>query len=83
MATLAASMCAACARFPDSDQVRTVIAQPTIPAIARTPCAAPVPPPDRKLTAGETFDLWSRDRVSLRECETKRRAAVNAIGEAQ
>lgn len=73
-------MCAACARSPDSDQVRTVFTHPSIPALARTPCAAPVSPPDRKLTAGETFDLWSRDRVSLRECETKRRAAVNAIG---
>jgi hypothetical protein len=61
-------------------EVRTVMIRPTLPPIATVPCDAPVARPDRALPAGEVFSLWSADRIALRSCETRRAAAVNAVG---
>lgn len=59
--------------------VRTVIAKPVLPAIARAACAAPVDLPDRDLTGKEVTSYWGRDRSALSECEVRRAAAVAAL----
>lgn len=59
--------------------VRTVFARPALPAAARQRCDAPVATPDRDLNEREVASLWSRDRLALRACETRRAAAVAAV----
>jgi hypothetical protein len=59
--------------------VITRVVKPEVPEVSREPCQAPVALPDRRITAREAVDLWGRDRASLRECEAKRRAAVEAM----
>lgn len=59
--------------------VKTEFLRPAVPAIARQRCAEPVPLPDRDLTEAESTSLWGRDRSSLRQCESRRAAAIAAI----
>jgi hypothetical protein len=59
--------------------VRTEFVKPAIPASAAMPCNAPARGPDRDLTAQEVTTLWGRDRSSLRSCELKRKALVEAM----
>ncbi|BBF92374.1 hypothetical protein [Blastochloris tepida] len=54
-----------------------------MPAEAKQKCADPVTLPDRDLTEAETTSAWNRDRTALRTCETRRAAAVRAIGGAE
>lgn len=81
MAALAVSTAIAsgCSTVSERPVVRLEFQRPLLPAVAATPCAAPVQIPDRAITAGETTGLWGRDRVSLRECERRRAAAVDAV----
>lgn len=68
----------ACASSADPVVITRVV-KPEIPEVARAACVPPVTLPDRRITAREAVDLWGRDRASLRECEAKRRAAVEAL----
>ena len=68
----------ACSRT-DAPVVRTVLIRPDVPASARERCSDPAAIPDRSLAQREVTSLWGRDRVSLRECEARRAAAVRSI----
>lgn len=69
--------CASCVTTdPAAPVLRTVQVSRPVPEVARQPCADPVALPDRRITAQETTDLWAEDRSALRECEKRRRAAV-------
>lgn len=70
-----------CSTAPDEPKptVRTEFVRPAAPAIARQPCTAPVTLPDRDVTEAEATSAWGRDRASLRQCETRRAAAIAAI----
>lgn len=59
--------------------MRTELIFPAAPASARQPCAAPVTLPDRDVTEAEATGLWGRDRANLRQCESRRAAAIAAI----
>lgn len=59
--------------------VKTEFLRPAVPAIARQRCAEPVALPDRDATESEATAEWLRDRSALRQCETRRAAAVAAI----
>lgn len=59
--------------------VRTEFIKPVIPASALIPCNPPVRGPDRDLTAQEVTTFWGRDRSSLRSCELKRKAVIDAL----
>jgi len=52
---------------------------PALPAVVRQPCARPVDLPDRDLTQAEVTAGWGTDRTSLRACEARRQAAVDAV----
>ena len=70
-----------CSTAPDDKEpaVRTEIIRPAVPASARQPCPAPVTLPDRDVTEAEATGFWGRDRASLRQCESRRAAAIAAI----
>lgn len=64
---------------PVEPVVRTEFIKPALPISAVAPCNAPTRGPDRDLSAKEVASLWGRDRASLRACEAKRKAAVEAL----
>ncbi len=70
-----------CSTTPDEPKptVKTEFIRPAVPAIARQRCAEPVALPDRDATESEVTSEWLRDRSALRQCETRRAAAVAAI----
>lgn len=76
---LAVAVCGCSTSPADGPTVLVQQTRPTVPASARQPCAAPVPLPDRDLTESETARAWGADRAELRNCEGRRRAAVDAI----
>jgi len=60
--------------------VITELIKPGLPSAARKPCAAPSRLPDEGgLSEAQVVSLWGADRVSLKTCETRRAAAVNAV----
>ncbi len=59
--------------------MRTELILPVAPATARQPCPAPVTLPDRDITEAEATGFWGRDRAALRQCESRRAAAIAAI----
>lgn len=59
--------------------VQVEFIKPVLPQAALVACKMPVTVPDRDLTAQEVTTYWGRDRASLRSCETKRRALVEAV----
>jgi len=63
----------------EAPAVRTELVRPVAPASARQPCAAPMTLPDRDLTEAEATGSWGRDRANLRQCESRRAAAIAAI----
>lgn len=81
MAMLAASaaIASACSPTDPKPVIRTEVITLTVPDSARQPCAEPRPLPDRDLTAREVTTNWSADRAGLRNCETRRAAAVAAV----
>lgn len=72
---------AACSREPSKPEIRTVIVRPDIAPFAKVACSR-TKPPERALTSGEVLRFWSRDRLEIADCDTKRAAAVWA-GSAQ
>lgn len=76
---LAVAVCGCSTRPADSPTVLLQQTRPTVPASAKQECAQPVPLPDRDLTESETARAWGIDRAELRNCEGRRRAAVDAI----
>lgn len=75
--TLAVSACST-AEAP-VPQLRTVLVSRPVPEAAKRPCKAPVamPTPIRRMPAEEVTSKWAADRAALRECEARRRAAVD------
>lgn len=69
----------ACSSKPTAPVVRTEIIRPVLPALVRQPCARPVDLLDRDLTQAEVTAGWGADRASLRACEARRKAAVDAV----
>lgn len=54
--------------------------RPTIPAKSKIKCDDPVDiPSGRRIPQGEVVALWGKDRTALEICETRRRAAVDAV----
>lgn len=64
---------------PVKPTVQVEFIRPSLPAAARQRCAEPVLSPDRDITEAEVASGWGRDRASLRECESRRAAAVAAV----
>lgn len=73
------AIASACSTAPDEPTVKLELARPDLPPAARRSCNKPVVIPDRDIGEGESTNLWGRDRASLRECETRRAAAVAAV----
>jgi len=66
---------------PAEPVIRTVLAAPAVADAARVPCRAPVRVPERAVSSREVASLWGGDRAALRECETRRKAALGASHE--
>lgn len=73
------AIASACSTAPDEPTVKFELVKPELPPAARKPCARPVLRPDRDISEAEVTTLWGRDQTSLRECETRRAAAVAAV----
>ena len=79
-----AVIASACSTSDRTPIVRTEFVTSEVSAEAKKPCAAPVPLPDRDLTAGETQTYWGADRTALRVCESRRAAAITgAVNDGQ
>jgi len=73
------AIASACSTAPVEPTVKLELVKPELPASARKACAKPAAIPDRDISEREATDLWGRDQASLRECETRRAAAVAAV----
>ncbi len=76
LAALAASASACSTADRAAPVVRTQIIERVVPESGRKPCRPPLSLPDRDLTQAEATAFWSKDRLSLRECEQRRAAAA-------
>lgn len=63
----------------DKPTVRTEFMRPVLPEAARKACERPVVIPKRALTEKDVVSLWGRDRKELVVCESRRKAAVDAV----
>lgn len=76
LAALTAIACASCQSSKPTVKLEYVY--PTVPAAARVPCAEPTQTGDKTLSASQILSYWGRDRIALRQCESRRAAAVDA-----
>ena len=78
LAALAVIACA-CSQTDPAPRLRVEVTPITLPAVAREACAIPRQLPDRDLSSREVVTNWGADRAALRNCETRRAAAVAAV----